>query len=439
MQNMIKIKGLAHILAMLSLLMLALPGQAKTVEVKGVRLWDAPDSTRVVLDIDAAANYKIFALKQPDRLVVDLSDAELGTQIPAVANTHPLLSRIRGGRRHGSDLRVVFDLKTAVAYESFVLQPNDEYGHRLVIDLSNPDAKKTTAERPVTGRARSEPRDVIIAIDAGHGGEDPGARGRRGTREKDVVLAIARRLERLVRQQKGMRPVLIRDGDYYLSLRQRIEKAREQKADLFVSIHADAFHNPRVKGSSVYVLSSKGASDEASRWLAERENAADLMGGVSLTDKDDVLASVLLDLSLTGTIEASTHVAKRVLDSIQQVAPVHKPNVQYAGFVVLKSPDIPSLLVETAFISNPREERKLKDPRYQQKLAGAIMRGVKGYFSANPPPGTWLAVSDRTHTIRRGETLSSIALRYQVGVGQLRVANQLSDDLVRVGQVLQIP
>ncbi|MEW8498545.1 MAG: N-acetylmuramoyl-L-alanine amidase [Candidatus Thiodiazotropha taylori] len=284
-------------------------------------------------------------------------------------------------------------------------------------------------------------RDVVIAVDPGHGGEDPGARGRKGTYEKDVVLAIGRKLVKMLNQQKGMRAVLIRDGDYYLGLRKRIAKARAHQADLFVSIHADAFRDPKVRGSSVYTLSRSGASNEAARWLAERENSADLVGGVSLEDKDDMLASVLLDLSQIGTLQASSEAASRVLTELKTLGKTHKRKVQQAGFVVLKSPDIPSMLVETAFISNPDEERRLRDPKHQNKVARALMKGIRDYFKYQPPPGTWLAANQRTrkHVISSGDTLIAIANRYQISVKRLRHVNDLKNDTIRIGQVLQIP
>jgi N-acetylmuramoyl-L-alanine amidase len=281
---------------------------------------------------------------------------------------------------------------------------------------------------------------VVVAVDAGHGGEDPGALGRRGTREKDVTLAIARRLAALIDREPGMRAVMVRKGDYYVGLRQRIEIARKERADLFISIHADAFRDARVQGASVYTLSRRGASSEAARWLAERENSADLIGGVSLEDKDHILASVLLDLSQTAALQASTDVAERVFRRLKQVGRVHNDRVQEAGFVVLKSPDIPSILVETAFISNRTEESRLTDPEHQARLAEAILEGVREYFDYSPPPGTRLAqVADRRHIISRGDTLSAIASQYEVSLSHLREANGLTTDRIRVGQVLLIP
>jgi len=295
---------------------------------------------------------------------------------------------IRRGQ-HGDFLRVVLDLKKQARAKSFLLAPNKHYGHRLVVDVY--DEKQEQAVKVEKAPAPGEYRDVVVAIDAGHGGEDPGAIGPRGTHEKKVVLQIARKLADAVNRELGMRAVLTRSGDYYLPLRKRIELARRHKADLFISIHADAFTNRRVSGASVYVLSNRGASSEHARWLAERENASDLIGGVSLDDKDSLLASVLLDLSQTASLEASINVAEQVLAGLKKVGKVHKPGVESAGFAVLKSPDIPSLLVEAAFISNPQEEKHLNSPAYQRTLASAVAAGVKRYFEDNAPDGTLLA------------------------------------------------
>jgi len=309
---------------------------------------------------------------------------------------------------------------------------------QLVADSKRAKRGKPKAKLKVTKRA-PKLREVIVAIDAGHGGNDSGARGPRGAREKDVVIAIARKLEALIRVEPGMRPIMIRKGDYYVGLRERMKKARAAKADLFVSIHADAFKKSTVRGSSVFTLSRRGASREAARWrsLVAHENAADLVGGVSLDDKDDMLASVLLDLSQTATQEASSDVAAKVLRNLKKMGVVHKKTVQSAGFVVLKSPDIPSILVETAFISNPSEEMKLITSAYQKRLAKAVFRGLQDYFAVYAPPGTRIAA--RRHTISRGETLSGIAQQYGVSTKRLQLANALSSSNIRIGQVLEIP
>jgi len=431
---------LLRILAVLLLIVWSATALAEQVQVGSVRMWQAPEHTRLVFDVSAPVEHTIFRLPDPERLVIDMRNARLVQAANDLSLENPFLKRMRSAPRNGSDLRVVLDLKRQLRPKSFLLKPNQEYGHRLVIDLYDPGAEQSAAEEPggALADAPQRPRDVVIAIDAGHGGEDPGARGRGGTREKDVVLQIARRLADLVRKEKGMQPVLIRDGDYYLGLRKRMEKARAQKADLLISIHADAFRDARAKGASVYVLSRSGATSEAARWLAESENASDLVGGVSLDDKDDLLAKVLLDLSQTGTIEASLDAGSDVLTSLKQVVKAHKQRVQQAGFVVLKSPDIPSILVETAFISNPREERKLRDPRHQQRMAKAMMGGIRNYFVRHAPPGTLLA-ERREHVIARGDTLSEIAEQYQISLASLRAANEIEGDQLEVGQVLRIP
>lgn len=414
---------------------------AGQVVVEGARLWSAPDHTRVVLDVSGPVQHSIFALTRPDRLVVDISHATLATDLSKLDFSQGVVKDIRSAPRHGRDLRIVLDLKNAVRPKSFLLKPNSTYGNRLVLDLQ----RKGQANAPVK-TANSPPssaRDVVVAIDPGHGGEDPGATGPGGTHEKDVVLAIGRRLAALVRKAPGMRPLMTRDGDYYVPLRKRMEIARRNHADIFVSIHADAYRGHRARGASVYALSQRGASSEAARMLAERENAADHVGGVSLEDKSHLLASVLLDLSQTGTIEASLDLGRDVLGQLERIGPVHRRRVNQAGFVVLKSPDIPSILVETDYITNPREERKLRSARYQAKIAQAIMHGVTAFLDHNPPPGTVLALRSkgrRRHRIVSGDTLSGLAQHYDVSVKALRTANDLDHgEVLHVGDVLKIP
>ena len=444
-------------IAVILLLLISFSLQAGQTEINSLRLWSAPDHTRLVFDVSSAVQHRMFALSNPDRLVIDFSDAKLKTSISNFNGSDRFVKNIRSGPRGENGLRIVLDLKSRINPKIFALAPNREYGHRLVLDLM--DTKTTEAVAPVKAATltkqvvtKQKPvkklpaRDVVVAIDAGHGGEDPGAVGRLGTKEKDVVLSIAKKLAALLKKEKGIRPVLIRKGDYYLRLRKRSALARKHKADLFISIHADAFRDRRARGSSVFTLSNKGASSEAARWLAERENSADLIGGVELKDKDDVLASVLLDLSQTGTRQVSHDVADRVLKKMGRVGKMHHRSVQKAGFAVLKSPDVPSILVETAFISNPGEERKLRSHSHQNKLAKSILSGIKDYFYSNPPPGTLLAqrlqpenYEARKHVISRGDTLGMIARQYQVSVTGLRDANGISGDQIRVGQVLQIP
>ncbi len=371
-----------------ALLAMLLPVAAMAADLIGLRLWTSPDSTRVVLDLSEPVAWKVFTLDKPNRVVVDLESISNDPARVAIPPGAGAVSAVRLGPRDGGGLRVVLDLASAVQPEAFLSPPNEAYGHRLVVDLG-----LERASRPVKAASDAQgERDIVVAIDAGHGGEDPGAIGRSGTREKTVALAIARKLAERVNAEPGMRAVLTRDGDYFVQFRDRIRRARDQKADLFVSVHADAFVNRSVRGSSVYVLSTNRASNEAARWLADRENRADLIGGVSLDDKSDVLASVLLDLSQNAAISASREAATFVLTELDRVGQLKKSEVQHASLIVLTSPDVPSMLVETAFISNPEEERRLRDPAHQASLAEAIHSGVRRYFYANPPPGTRVAM-----------------------------------------------
>ena len=415
---------------------------AKTVTVDGVRVWAAPDSTRVVFDVSGPVKHKLFSLNKPHRTVIDLKNATLKKNTAQPKALDKYLKSIRSGTRNKNDLRIVLDLKKQIKYKIFQLQPNKHYGHRLVIDLFDAEIKQAKKEgiKKEIKKETQQPtklRDVIIAIDAGHGGDDPGAKGPSGVYEKNVVLKIAKNLAKVINKERGMHAVLIRKGDYYIKLRNRIEKAREYKADLFISIHADAFRDPKVRGSSVYVLSKKGASSEAAKWLAEKENSSDLIGGVSLENKDDLVASVLLDLSQTASLEASIDIADRILKGLRKVGKVHKRNVQSAPFAVLKSPDIPSILIETAFISNPIEEKKLTNSKHRKKMSNAILIGLKGYFRDFAPEDSLL--SSRKHTIERGETLSTIARLYRISPNILRKYNSLKGDLVRAGQTIIIP
>ncbi len=373
----------------LSVVSTSLEAAPPWVAVEGVRTWSAPDNTRVVFDLSGPTRYRVFSIPGPQRVVVDLIAARVDQALTPPQASDRFLRAIRHGR-HGADVRLVLDLKAAVAAKGFLVRPEGPYGHRLVVDLIGmaPPAAPIVAPRR---ERRPGQRDLVIAIDAGHGGEDPGAVGASGAKEKQVTLAIARRLADLCDREHGMRAVLIRDGDYFIPLRDRVKRARAHKADLFVSIHADAFPDRRAGGSSVYVLSRHGASSEAARWLAERENAADLVGGISLDDKDEPLKAILIDLSQTGSLEASLDVGGRVLRRLTGLGRVHHAEVQRAAFAVLKSPDIPSILVETAFITNPEEERKLLDPGHQARLARGVLDGLRAYFHETAPPGTLLA------------------------------------------------
>jgi len=435
------------LLALVAYLTIAVEANA-IVEVKDVRLWRAPDHTRIVLDLSGPTTHSVMELKGPDRLVLDVKGAALQGVLTDLPLDGTPITRVRSGIRGGEDLRVVFDLAAKVDPSSFELKPNERTGHRLVLDLYD-TAPKTKAEAPIkpakTVQQVDKRRPVIVAIDAGHGGEDPGASGPNKLREKTVVLAIAKRLKKKLEASPNYRPVMIRSGDYYVSLKGRRELARKHQADLFVSIHADAFTHPSANGASVYALSTRGASSTAAQFLADKENAADLVGGVAVSEMDDVLAGVLTDLSMTATLDSSLSVGKEVLEEMGGFAKLHKKKVEQAAFSVLKSPDIPSILVETGFISNPKEARSLNSAGYQEKVASAIYRGVDRWFEAYPPPGTLFARRSegsgarRTVTVARGDTLSEIARRYDVSVRDLRSMNSLTSSTIRVGQVLKLP
>lgn len=374
--------------------------------------------------------------------MVDLSQSRLNASLTSLPLEGTPVSRVRSGIRQGTDLRLVFDLTAPVRTSVFLLPPNDTTGHRVVIDLF--DKTSTEAPKPVLSVESLEGRrDIVIAIDPGHGGEDPGASGPGGLREKTVVLQIARRLENQLAKIPGFKPMLVRTGDYYVSLKNRRDKARALQADLFVSIHADAFREKSAHGASIYALSMRGATSTTAQYLADTENAADLVGGVELADMDPMLAGVLADLSMTGTLDTSLNLGALILEQIDGVARLHKKRVEQAGFAVLKSPDVPSLLIETGFISNPREAERLAAPAYQEKMARAIRRGIQSWFARQPPPGTLLAwqreQGGREVTIAAGDTLSEIAERYGVTVASIKTNNGLSHDVIYVGQTLVIP
>jgi N-acetylmuramoyl-L-alanine amidase len=365
---------------------------ADPVLVKDVRLWAGPDSTRVVLDLSGPAQHNLLTLTDPARVVIDLSDARIENASTPLPEGGGFAKQLRVGTQGTNDLRLVIDLSGPATPRSFAVEPNGPYGHRLVIDLTpGSSAASTTDLVAVKSAPTTDGRDIVVAIDAGHGGQDPGSVGKRGTYEKHVTLQIARRLKEVIDREPGMRAVLTREGDYFLPHRERMLRARRKQADMFISVHADAFHDRSVAGSSVYTLSPRGASDESARWLADRENAADLMGGVKLDDKDPVLQSVLLDLSQSASMSASINAAGKVMNQLVGLGNTTNRGVKHAGFLVLKSPDIPSILVETAFISNPGEESRLLDSKHQQRLAQAIHSGVRTYFWENPPPGTRFA------------------------------------------------
>ncbi len=393
------------------LLSLCTTGTARAAGIVAVRVWPAADYTRVTLENDTKLKVSHFIIKDPHRLVVEIEgvelDAKLKSLVAKIQANDPYISQVRVGQNRPGVVRLVFDLKEEIQPQVFALAPVGEYRHRLIFDLfplnpvdpiadflqknlpapdQRPPAEVAATTKPGTidDKPVTLTRMVTIALDPGHGGEDPGAVGRGGSYEKNVVLSIARRLKSRLEQQPNIRVMLTRDGDYFVPLHVRVQKARKVQADLFVSIHADAFIEPTARGSSVFALSEKGASSTAARWLANKENAADLIGGVNLRSKNQQLASVLLDLSTTAQINDSMKLAKSVLGEIGNINRLHKAQVEQAGFAVLKAPDIPSILVETAFISNPEEEAKLTDEVYQDKMADALMRGIQKYLAKHP-------------------------------------------------------
>jgi N-acetylmuramoyl-L-alanine amidase len=363
---------------LLAVLMTGMSLGAQAAELRDVRLWSSPDATRVVFDLDAAAEHAVFTLENPHRVVIDLRGTQRGGALATQFDGKGVVQRVRSGPQDGGTLRVVLDLAAAAKPRSFALQPNDSYGFRVVVDLAAP----ALAPPP---RPTLQEKPIVIAIDAGHGGEDPGARSRRGLLEKDVALALARRLQVLVNREPGLRAVLVRDGDYYVGLRDRIRKAHEAEADLFISIHANSYKDPAVRGTAIYVLSPKGATSEHAALLASRENMSDLIGGVETDHRDDQTLAVLADIFQTSAMEASHDAGGRLLEAMGRVNTLQRTRVQQASFVVLKSASFPSVLVETAFLTNEREERLLRDSAYQDKLARSMLEGIKGYFKSYRP------------------------------------------------------
>ncbi len=421
------------------------PVQANSVAIDNVRIRPAPDRTRIVFDLGAPVEHRIFALTSPDRLVIDIDGATLEQDFSAAQLKGTPIRSIRAGIRGGSDLRVVLDLRGQVKPRSFVLKPIMQYGDRLVVDLYTTE-QQSVPTVPKSDLVAGQRRDVVIAVDAGHGGDDPGAIGPGQLYEKDVVLAIATKLSAMFDKEPGFKAELTRKGDYYLAHRKRTDIARQAEADVFISIHADAFKTPDASGASVYVISQKGATSETARWLAEKENRADLIGGVGLDDKDDVLAGVLLDLTSTHSLSASLDMGQQVLNAIKPLNHLHKKQVEQAAFLVLKSPDIPSLLIETGFISNPAEAKKLRTRAHQERMAKAIYTGVKSYVGRNPPLGSYLAWKNQvkpadlaTYKIVRGDTLSAIAFKHSVSAERLKTYNGLRNDRIKIGQLLKIP
>lgn len=478
-------------------------GVVQAATVKNVRIWRAEESTRIVFDLDSSVKYDLVLASNPNRIILDLSSSKLKASVKKLPLSGTPIEIIRSSVVNNTDLRFVFDLKSKVSPKSFVLKKTESYDDRLVLDLfdvvtSNTETKAATANsEPAnieavmggnTSTTATAPsvqempvnhgRTILIAVDAGHGGADSGALGPKNMREKDVTLAIAKELVNLINAQPGYGARLTRSGDYFVELQKRRDLARDMKADLFISVHADSFTDSSAYGASVFALSRKGATSEMARFLAQRENDSDLIGrvgGVSLEDKDPQLAGVLVDLSMTATVNSSLQVGGNVLNAISAIAPLHAKHVEQAGFVVLKSPDVPSILVETGFISNTNEAKKLSSQEYREKMAQAIFKGVRQYFAQHPPavvsssssvaesapaekklpvrkavekvektekklsPTPAKTMGERKHTVIVGDTLTDIAAQYKVSAAKIRKANNMKTDVVKLGQTLKIP
>lgn len=454
----------ARLLSLLGMLLCMLAGPVLAADIERVRVYRAPEYTRFVFDVSGPVAHQVLPDIAPGRVVVDFRQSTLKAKLETVDLADSPVRGLRSGLQADGTVRVVFDLAVPVRVNSFELAPNDEYGHRLVIDLYDQavEQKPKTVEDLV---APGGPRKVVVAIDAGHGGEDPGARGPTKVREKDVVLAIARAVRDQMRDDPAMQPVMIRDGDYYVGLKERRNIARRKhNADLFVSIHADAFTKRSARGASVFAVSRRGATSTLAAYLADSENRSDLIGGIGPQADDDVV-NVISDLIMEGTMSHSLFVGKSVLDELGRFAHLHKRTVEQAGFMVLKEPNMPSILVETGFISNPEEERLLKSGAYQQRVAKAIVTGVRNYFSKYPLPGTVFAAGRAgsaevlaaagvatgpaavtpaarapvVHKVGAGEHLSGIARRYGVSVADIKRENNLARDTLLRGETLRIP
>ena len=417
---------------------------ADTNQIESVRIWPSPNSTRVVIDLKDAPQFTYFTLNNPQRLVIDLKQTKKQFDFSKITNQSKLVRKVRSSTpKNKQSTRLVLELTKKLTTQLFALPPTPPYKNRLVIDLVDPDAPAT-----VVKDVKSDPRarDVVVAIDAGHGGEDPGSIGGAGSYEKNVTLSIAKHLQRLVDKEPGMRAVMTRTGDYYVTPNRRPEIARQSKADLLISIHADAFTTPQPSGASVWTLSVRRANSELGRWMEQTEKHSELLGGaaevIQDTTNERYLTQALLDMSMDHSLATSFELSEEMISEMKQVTKMHKKRPQSASLAVLTAPDIPSVLVETGFISNPREEKNLNWDKHRKRLANAIFAATKSFFQKSPPDGTlWakLRQESRTHKVRQGDSLSLLAQRYNVKVSDIKSANSLTNDTVRIGQILSIP
>jgi len=417
----------------------AVAGNAKTNSIDGIRVWPAPENTRIVFDLNSKPDYKYFSLRKPNRLVIDFKNTKNNVALKKLASHDPRIKLFRtSNAKSKSSTRLVLELTKSYQLTVFSLAPAGQYGNRLVIDLYDKNKSVKLASKPKVSLG-----DIIIGIDAGHGGEDPGSIGAKGTYEKRVTLAIAKKLQRLINKEKGMRAVMLRSGDYYVDLNRRTSLARQKHVDFLVSIHADAFRTSGPSGASVWVVTKKRAESELSRWLLKREQKSELLGGgggVIKNTSDSHLALALADMSKEHSLGVSFGVAKKVISQLRKVTKMHKKTPQNGNFAVLKSSDIPSILVETGFISNHKEEKNLTWSKYQQSLASAIHRGIRSYFMEHPLTGSYFAaVGYKSHKVRSGESLSVLAQRYNISMAALKSINNLKSNALRIGQTLKIP
>jgi N-acetylmuramoyl-L-alanine amidase len=412
--------------------------------IEGLRIWPSPNTTRLVFDLADTPKYTYFTLKNPQRLVIDIENTPKNFDFSKITNESKLVKKVSYSKaKSPNTVREVIELNKKLEKNIFALPPTAPYGDRLVIDLNDPDS---AAPQFVLNAKSTTNRDIVIVIDAGHGGEDPGSIGPSGSYEKNVTLGIAKRLESLINKEKGMQAVMTHTGDYYISPNKRPQLAREHKADMFVSIHADAFTTPQPSGASVWVLSMKRANTELGRWLERTERHSELLGGaaeiIQDTANERYLAQALLDMSMDHSLTTSYDVSRDMIKHLGKVTKLHKKIPQAASLAVLTSPDIPSILVETGFISNHKEEKNLNWSKYRQKLAQSVFNGLEQHFKGSPPDGSLWAKwkqQKRTHRVRSGESLSLLAQRYNVQISTLKKANNLNTDVVRIGQVLTIP
>nr|WP_024592470.1 N-acetylmuramoyl-L-alanine amidase [Pseudoalteromonas sp. TB13] len=439
-------RGVIKLFIYLMVITISMPLWAKNT-INSVRVWPSPDSTRVVFDLNDKPDFSYFMLKNPSRLVVDLENTSELKILPGVPPKHQIVSKLRYSKpKNKHSVRLVFELNAPVKPVVFALAPTGPYKNRLVVDLYN-KSQAATVVSPAQTRQLSQERDIVIAIDAGHGGEDPGSIGPSGTYEKTVTLQIAKRLERMIDGERGMISRMVRSGDYFVKLNTRTNRAREKKADFFVSIHADAFTSPGPNGASVWVLSLRRANSEIGKWIEDKEKHSELLGGAADVMKDAAnekyLAQALLDMSMDHSMKTGLNVADEVVKELRKVAKLHKKDPQHASLAVLKSPDIPSILVETGFISNPREEKLLKSANHQERLAKAIFTSIKNYYLKNPPDDSLFAKLKSQyptkHKVRPGESLSMLASRYGITVTELKQVNKLSSNTLFIGQELDIP